>query len=99
MIKAPWTSCTHRKMLERLGKDSHGIILPGREPERMTDAKEFSRSFRNAAEEDLFDNLALFLKAIMPVCNEYDTNTALPVDDPCRSVFALFLIAETGKTS
>lgn len=86
-----------QEMLEHLGKDSHGFVLPGWEPDRIAGVKELFRLYQNVGEEDLFDNLVYFLKAIMPVCNEYDINMALHIDDPCWSVFGLPRIAKSGE--
>lgn len=78
-----------QEMFTRLDGDSNGFVLPGWEPERMAHVKELFALYRNVTEEQLFDNLVYFLKAIMPVCDEYDVNMAIHIDDPCWSVFGL----------
>jgi len=78
-----------QEMFTRLDGDSNGFVLPGWEPERMAHVKELFALYRNVSEEQLFDNLVYFLKAIMPVCDEYDVNMAIHIDDPCWSVFGL----------
>lgn len=78
-----------QEMFTRLDGDSNGFVLPGWEPERMAHVKELFDLYRSVSEEQLFDNLVYFLKAIMPVCDEYDVNMAIHIDDPCWSVFGL----------
>ena len=78
-----------QRMFEQIDTDSNGFILPGWEPERMAHVKELFEMYREVDEEKLFQNLVYFLKAIMPVCDEYDVNMAIHIDDPAWSVFGL----------
>jgi len=84
------------EMFAKLDCGSNGFVLPGWEPERMAHVKELFALYQNVSEEELFENLVYFLKAIMPVCDEYDVNMAIHIDDPCWSVFGLPRII-TGK--
>lgn len=77
------------EMFAQLDSGSNGFVLPGWEPERMAHVKELFAQYKNVSEEQLFDNLVYFLNAIMPVCDEYDVNMAIHIDDPCWSVFGL----------
>ena len=77
------------EMFSQLDSGSNGFVLPGWEPERMSHVKELFATYKNVDEQKLFDNLVYFLKAIMPVCDEYDVNMALHIDDPAWSVFGL----------
>lgn len=77
------------EMFSQLDSGSNGFVLPGWEPERMSHVKELFAMYKNVDEQKLFDNLVYFLKAIMPVCDEYDVNMALHIDDPAWSVFGL----------
>ena len=43
--------------------------------------------YQNISEEELFNNLIYFLKAIMPICNELNINMTLHPDDPAFSIF------------
>ena len=78
-----------QEMMQHMGKDSGGFALPGWEPERMAHVKELFERYQHISEEQLFDHLVYFLKAIMPVCDEFDINMAIHIDDPCWSVFGL----------
>ncbi len=78
-----------QRMFEQIDTDSNGFILPGWEPERMAHVKELFEMYREVDVEKLFQNLVYFLKAIMPVCDEYDVNMAIHIDDPAWSVFGL----------
>lgn len=77
------------KMFASIGADTNGFILPGWEPERMDRIKELFELYRNVDEQQLFENLRIFLEAIMPVCDRYDINMAIHPDDPAWSVFGL----------
>ncbi len=76
-------------MFGNLDAKSNGFILPGWEPERMARIKELFAAYEGVSEQNLFDNLVYFLKAIMPVCNKYDINMAIHPDDPAWPVFNL----------
>lgn len=76
-------------MFGNLDAKSNGFILPGWEPERMARIKELFAAYEGVTEQDLFNNLVYFLKAIMPVCNKYDINMAIHPDDPAWPVFNL----------
>ncbi len=77
------------KMFDTIDQNSNGFVLPGWEPERMAKIKELFAMYKDVTEEKLFDNLVYFLNAIMPVCDKYDINMAIHIDDPCWSVFGL----------
>ncbi|QRG87093.1 mannonate dehydratase [Bulleidia sp. zg-1006] len=77
------------KMFASIVDDMNGTVMPGWEPERMAKVKELFALYRNMDNETLFENLVYFLKAIMPVCNEYDIKMAIHPDDPAWSVFDL----------
>ncbi|MBQ0165803.1 MAG: mannonate dehydratase [Treponema sp.] len=76
-------------MFGNLDAKSNGFILPGWEPERMARIKELFAAYEGVSEQNLFDNLVYFLKAIMPVCDKYDINMAIHPDDPAWPVFDL----------
>lgn len=69
--------------------DSNGFMLPGWEPERLAKISELFNIYKDISEEDLFTNLAYFLKAIMPVCERYGIRMAIHPDDPAWPVFGL----------
>lgn len=77
------------KMFDSIAGDMNGTVMPGWEPERMARVKELFELYRDIDNEKLFENLVYFLKAIMPVCNEYDIKMAIHPDDPAWSVFGL----------
>ncbi|MDO4483307.1 MAG: mannonate dehydratase [Clostridia bacterium] len=77
------------KMFEAIDSNSNGFVMPGWEPERLAHVKELFEMYKDVDEEKLFQNLVYFLNAIMPVCDKYDINMAIHIDDPCWSVFGL----------
>jgi mannonate dehydratase len=81
---------------EMMNSKAGGFLLPGWEPERMAKIKELFELYRGVNEEKLFANLEYFLKAIMPVCGQYDIKMAIHPDDPAWPVFGLPRIV-TGK--
>ena len=77
------------EMFAAITADANGSVLPGWEPERMEHIRELFAMYRDIDEEKLFENLAYFLRRIMPVCDEYGINMAIHPDDPAWSVFGL----------
>ena len=63
----------------------------------MERVKELFEMYKDVDEEKLFENLVYFLKAIMPVCNQYDIKMAIHPDDPAWSVFGLPRIINNEK--
>lgn len=77
------------KMFASISGDMNGAVMPGWEPERMAHIKELFALYQNIDEKQLFDNLVYFLKAVMPVCDQYDIRMAIHPDDPAWPVFGL----------
>ena len=76
-------------MFNHISEHANGTVLPGWEPERMSQIKDLFKMYKDVNEEKLFSNLEYFLKKIMPVCNKYNINMAIHPDDPAWSVFGL----------
>ncbi|MCR5476800.1 MAG: mannonate dehydratase [Lachnospiraceae bacterium] len=85
------------KMFDTIQGEMNGTVMPGWEPERMAHVKELFEMYAGIDEEKLFANLVYFLKAIMPVCNQYDIKMAIHPDDPAWSVFGLPRIITSGE--
>lgn len=77
------------KMFDVITKNADGFHLPGWEPQRMAGIKELFKMYSAIDEQILFANLEYFLKAIMPVCEQYQIKMAIHPDDPAWSVFGL----------
>ncbi len=77
------------RMFAQMDSEANGFLLPGWEPERMASIKDLFQMYRDVTEETLFQNLCYFLDAVMPVCDRYDVNMAVHIDDPVWSVFGL----------
>ena len=73
------------------------FILPGWEPERMTQIKEMFNMYEGVDENAIFQNLVYFLNAIMPICDKYNIDMAIHPDDPAWSVFGLARIVSTEE--
>lgn len=77
------------KIFDSMQADANGFMLPGWEPERLAKINGLFAIYKNVTEEDLFQNLAYFLNAIMPVCERYGIRMAIHPDDPAWPVFGL----------
>ena len=76
-------------MFSQMNNDSNGYLLPGWEPKKMDILKSLFELYRDVDSEKLFDNLVYFLKAIMPVCEEFGVKMAIHPDDPAWPIFEL----------
>lgn len=63
--------------------------MAGWEPERMAEIKSLFAQYASVSHQDLRDNLAYFLKAVIPVCEQYDVKMAIHPDDPPWDIFGL----------
>lgn len=85
------------EMFGSIGEDTHGFVMPGWEPERLSHVKELFEAYHGVDNDRLFENLKYFLERIMPVCDKYDINMAIHPDDPAWSVFGLPRIITNKK--
>lgn len=66
------------------------LSLPGwDESYDKNQLKDILRSYQNVTEEDLWNNLKLFLDEVIPVCEENDIKMAIHPDDPPWGIFGL----------
>ncbi|WP_257352123.1 mannonate dehydratase [Pseudalkalibacillus decolorationis] len=77
---------------------SSDLTLPGWEPEKMEHISELFEAYKKVDEEQLWANLEVFLKEILPVAEECDVKMAIHPDDPPWSIFDLPRII-TGEAS
>lgn len=77
---------------------SSDLTLPGWEPERLAHLSKLFEQYSDIDEKKLWDNLAYFLKAILPIAEQYDIKMAIHPDDPPYSIFGLPRII-TGPAS
>ena len=76
-------------IFEQIGADTNGFIMPGWEPERMSRVKELFELYKDIDDKALFENWVYFMSALMPVCEKYDINMAIHIDDPVWNVYGL----------
>jgi mannonate dehydratase len=69
--------------------DNPEFTMPGWEPERLQRLSSLFDAYKHVTEEDLWNNLAYFLKQIIPVAEINDIKMAIHPDDPPWSVFGL----------
>ena len=73
-------------MFDKMSLETNGTILPGWDKEKINRLDYLFDLYKNISEEDLFNNLEYFLKAIMPICNKYDIKMAIHPDDPAWKI-------------
>lgn len=76
-------------IIKKIETSSSQFTLPGWEPERLAHVKELFAAYKEVDEEKLRENLAYFLKAVIPVCEEVGIKMAIHPDDPPYSIFGL----------
>ncbi|WP_298829546.1 mannonate dehydratase [uncultured Planococcus sp.] len=74
------------------------LTLPGWEPEKMARIQELFAEYEGMDEEQLWENLTYFLKAILPTAEASGIQMAIHPDDPPWSIFGLPRIM-TGEKS
>ncbi|WP_025720894.1 mannonate dehydratase [Paenibacillus sp. 1-18] len=65
------------------------LTMPGWEPERLEHLTALFEAYTHVTEEDLWQNLAYFLEAVIPVAERSGIRMAIHPDDPPWSVFGL----------
>lgn len=75
-----------QEIVKEVEESSSGYVLPGWEPERLAQVKELFEAYKDVDDEKLRENLAYFLKAIIPVCEEVGIKMAIHPDDPPYSI-------------
>ena len=86
------------EMYTLIHSQSKGFKLPGWEEERLKKFNQLMKTYDGVTEEVLFDNLAYFLKRIIPVCEEMNVKMAIHPDDPPWEIFGLPRITKTCLT-
>ncbi|PAF16592.1 mannonate dehydratase [Terribacillus saccharophilus] len=84
--------------LIRTVMEASDLTLPGWEPEKMAKITELFEAYKSIDETKLWDNLAFFLKEILPVAEASGIKMAIHPDDPPWSIFGLPRII-TGEQS
>lgn len=84
--------------LIRTVMEASDLTLPGWEPEKMAKITELFEAYKTVDENKLWDNLAFFLKEILPVAEASGIKMAIHPDDPPWSIFGLPRII-TGEQS
>lgn len=82
----------YQEQVERVNplESESDLTLPGWDSSyTREELKEVVAQYQALSEDDLWNNLAYFLKAIIPVAKECDVNMAIHEDDPCWSIFGL----------
>ncbi|MDR0886375.1 MAG: mannonate dehydratase [Clostridiales Family XIII bacterium] len=80
---------TAESIVKEFEDNAKGMTLPGWEPERLADLKGLFAAYADITEDDLFDNLAYFLQAVVPVAEEVGIKMAIHPDDPPWPIFGL----------
>lgn len=65
------------------------LTMPGWEPERLAHLTTLFEAYRSVSEEDLWEHLSYFLKAIIPTAERCGIQMAIHPDDPPWPIFGL----------
>lgn len=87
--KARIMSADPQELVDMVEKESHGLTLPGWEPERLSRIKDLFAAYEGFADDRLRENFKYFIDAILPTCEAYDIKMAIHPDDPPFSIFGL----------
>lgn len=82
-------SKTPEQIVKQVEESSGDFTLPGWEPERLDKVTELFKAYEGVDDDKLRENLAYFLKAIIPTCEEVGIKMAIHPDDPPYSIFGL----------
>lgn len=77
------------QIIKEVQESSGGYTLPGWEPKRLAHVKHLFEAYKDVDDKKLRENLAYFLKAIIPTCEEVGIKMAIHPDDPPYSIFGL----------
>jgi len=66
---------------------SHGLTLPGWEPERLASFTELNAAYEGVTHEDMYANYRYFLDAVVPAAEEAGVRLGVHPDDPPFDVF------------
>ncbi len=88
-------SLSPRDIIARMKREGGSLSLPGWEWERLADMERLFTLYDGMDEEALFVNLAYFLNAVVPFCEERGVRLAIHPDDPPFSIFGLPRIVKT----
>lgn len=77
------------EVVSEVMNNANGFALPGWEPERLAKVQDLFAQYKDVDDEKLRENLAWFLKAVVPVCEEVGVKMAIHPDDPPYSIFGL----------
>ncbi|MEN6500725.1 MAG: mannonate dehydratase [Rectinema sp.] len=89
---------TPEAFAKRFSAHSNGFSLPGWEPERLEALTRLFDQYRGMTEEDLWQNLAYFLKAVVPAAERAGIKMAIHPDDPPWPVFGLLRIIRNEQS-
>lgn len=86
--KETMETITPQALVELVTSKSEYTVA-GWEPDRLKELNKAIEAYRTISEDDLFDNLKYFLKAIGPACKANNIKMAIHPDDPPWSIFGL----------
>ncbi|WP_229737317.1 mannonate dehydratase [Isoptericola cucumis] len=85
--KAVVDRMTPEGLIADMATGSHGLTLPGWEPERLAGFTELNGAYEGVTHEDMYANYRYFLDAVVPACEEAGVKLGVHPDDPPFDVF------------
>lgn len=87
--KAKILAADPQELVDMVERESHGLTLPGWEPERLARIKDLFAAYEGFDDDRLRENFKYFMDAIIPTCEAYDIKMAIHPDDPPFAIFGL----------
>jgi len=76
-----------RRLVAETVASTHGLTLPGWEPERLARLGELDVAYEGVTREDMYAHYRYFLDAVVPACEEAGVKLGVHPDDPPYDVF------------
>ncbi len=95
--KAVVDELSPEKLITDMEVGSHGLTLPGWEPERLTNFAELNAAYEGVTHENMYANYKYFLDAVIPTCEEYGVKLGVHPDDPPFDLFGWPRVVSTKE--
>jgi mannonate dehydratase len=76
-----------QRLIAEMETSTHGLTLPGWEPERLASFSELDAAYEGVTHDDMYAHYRYFLDAVVPACEEAGVRLGVHPDDPPFDVF------------
>lgn len=95
--KAVVDKMSPESLIADMEANTHGLTLPGWEPERLASFSELNAAYEGVTHDDMYANYKYFLDAVIPTCEEVDVKLGVHPDDPPFDVFGWPRVVSTKE--